>query len=78
MFIHVFFIFPETANKPLEEVAAIFEDTGPGSIKYLGTPAWKTHNDRRRALQMESNEIDPEEKISEKNVERKISDEGWS
>ncbi|KAI0394683.1 high-affinity glucose transporter [Xylariaceae sp. FL0594] len=62
MFVHVFFIFPETANKPLEEVAAIFENTGPGSIKYLGTPAWKTRNDRRRALQMERNDLEPEEK----------------
>ena len=42
MFIHVFFMFPETSGKPLEEVTAIFED--PDGIKYIGTPAWKTRN----------------------------------
>lgn len=30
MFIHVFFIFPETANKPLEEIEEIFDDSKPG------------------------------------------------
>lgn len=40
MTIHVFFFFPETAGKPLEEVNEMFED--PRGIKYLGTPAWKT------------------------------------
>ena len=30
MFIHVYFMFPETANKPLEEVEYIFDDTKPG------------------------------------------------
>ncbi|KAG4429042.1 hypothetical protein IFR05_015477 [Cadophora sp. M221] len=45
MFIHIFFLFPETAQKPLEEVEEIFDDTTPGNIKYIGTPAWKTHVD---------------------------------
>ena len=40
MFIHVLFLFPETAGKTLEETEAMFED--PNGIKYLGTPAWKT------------------------------------
>ena len=40
MFIHVLFLFPETAGKTLEETEAMFED--PEGIKYLGTPAWKT------------------------------------
>jgi sugar porter (SP) family MFS transporter len=62
MFIHVFFLFPETANKPLEEVDAIFDGSGPGSIKYIGVPAWKTHNDRS-ILRHERNEISSEEKI---------------
>ncbi|KAI1270103.1 high-affinity glucose transporter [Xylariaceae sp. FL1019] len=53
MFIHVLFMFPETANKPLEEVAAVFEDRGHGSVKYIGTPAWRTHNDRRAARRLE-------------------------
>ncbi|KAI0438000.1 high-affinity glucose transporter [Xylaria telfairii] len=59
-FIHCFFLFPETANKSSEEVAAIFTDDGPGSIKYIGTPAWKRRNDRRGALQRENDVVDPE------------------
>lgn len=34
MFIHVFFMFPETAGKTLEETEAMFED--PNGIEYLG------------------------------------------
>jgi MFS family permease len=41
MFLHVFFMFPETAGKSLEEVEAMFLD--PKGIKWLGTPAWRTH-----------------------------------
>ncbi|KAL1861759.1 hypothetical protein VTK73DRAFT_6921 [Phialemonium thermophilum] len=37
MFIHVLVLFPETANKPLEEVVEIFDDTKPGSINASGT-----------------------------------------
>ncbi|KAM0664229.1 hypothetical protein ACQRIU_006812 [Beauveria bassiana] len=40
-FVHVFFGFPETAGKTLEETEAMFED--PNGIPYIGTPAWKTH-----------------------------------
>lgn len=40
MFIHVFFLFPETAGKSLEEIETMFTD--PKGIKYLGTPAWRT------------------------------------
>jgi MFS family permease len=39
MLIHVFFLFPETAGKTLEDTAAMFED--PNGLPYLGTPAWK-------------------------------------
>ncbi|KAI0545991.1 high-affinity glucose transporter [Xylaria curta] len=63
MFIHCFFLFPETANKSSEEVAAIFEDNGPGSIKYIGTPAWKTR-DRR-----ENNVVDDETNSSPRDAE---------
>ncbi|KAI1389956.1 general substrate transporter [Hypoxylon trugodes] len=62
MFWHTFFMFPETANKTLEEVAAIFEDNGPGSIKNIGVPAWKTHNDRS-IVRLERNLASSEEKI---------------
>lgn len=65
MFIHCFFLFPETANKPLEEIAAIFEDSGPGSIRYIGTPAWKTCNDRHTALHLERNVVDPGNKSAD-------------
>ncbi|KAI1762857.1 general substrate transporter [Hypoxylon sp. FL1150] len=62
MFWHVYFLFPETANKTLEDVAAIFEDSGPGSIKHIGIPAWKTHNDRS-IIKLERNLVSSEEKI---------------
>jgi len=52
MFFHVLFLFPETAGKPLEEVIEIFDGSQPGSIKYLGTPAWKTKVNRNiRAME---------------------------
>lgn len=61
MFFHVLFIFPETGGKPLEEVEEIFDDSTPGSIKYLGTPAWKTSVDTH-ARRLERGEVDAEEK----------------
>ena len=54
MFIHVYFIFPETAGKPLEEVTAMFED--PKGIKYLGTPAWKTSSNYSNVVRAERGE----------------------
>ncbi|KAK4184152.1 general substrate transporter [Podospora australis] len=57
MFLHVYFMFPETANKPLEEIEEMFDDTKPGAIKYIGTPAWKTKNTRSLALRQERNEM---------------------
>ncbi|KAF4121877.1 Sugar (and other) transporter [Geosmithia morbida] len=41
MFIHTFFLFPETAGKTLEELEAMFDD--PNGIPYIGTAPWKTH-----------------------------------
>jgi len=41
MFLHVFFMFPETAGKSLEEVEAMFTD--PKGLRYIGTSAWRTH-----------------------------------
>jgi len=40
MFIHVFFMFPETAGKSLEEVETMFTD--PKGPKYMGTRPWRT------------------------------------
>jgi sugar porter (SP) family MFS transporter len=45
MTVHVFFIFPETAGKSLEEVEQMFTD--PKGIKWLGTPAWRTGVQKR-------------------------------
>lgn len=64
MFWHVFFMFPETANKTLEEVSAIFDDTKPGAIPYIGTPAWKTRNARHETILKERNALGDEEKIT--------------
>jgi len=58
MFIHVFFLFPETAGKTLEEVEGMFTD--PSGIKYIGTPAWKTHVSTARTAAVERGEIDAE------------------
>lgn len=40
MLVHVFFMFPETAGKTLEETEAMFTD--PNGLPHIGTPAWKT------------------------------------
>jgi hypothetical protein len=51
MFFHVLFLFPETTGKALEEIELIF--TGPNGIPGIGTPAWKTHVDRNRTMDVE-------------------------
>lgn len=55
-FFHVFFVFPETAGKTLEETEAMFED--PNGIKYLGTPAWKTRVVTDSTARAEHGDID--------------------
>lgn len=49
MTIHVFFAFPETAGKPLEEVEEIFRSK---------TPAWRTHVTTKKVLAAERGEIE--------------------
>ena len=49
MTVHVFFAFPETAGKPLEEVEKIFTN---------GTPAWKTHVSTKRTIAAERGDIE--------------------
>ncbi|RAH72521.1 sugar porter family MFS transporter [Aspergillus aculeatinus CBS 121060] len=61
MFIHFYFIFPETAGKTLEETEAMFED--PNGIKYLGTPAWKTRVKTSAVREMERGHVDLESKM---------------
>lgn len=58
MFIHVFFMFPETTGRTLEEVEAIFTD--PNGIPYIGTPAWKTSGSFTRAALLEQGLKDEE------------------
>ncbi|MCJ1227037.1 hypothetical protein MMC12_003692 [Toensbergia leucococca] len=58
MFIHVFFMFPETAGKTLEEVENMFTD--PNGPRYIGTLAWKTKITTKRALMLEHGGSDPE------------------
>ncbi|KAK4245979.1 general substrate transporter [Corynascus novoguineensis] len=54
MYLHVYFLFPETANKTLEEIEQIFDDKQPGAIKYLGIPAWRTRNNRKSMIKQEN------------------------
>ena len=74
MFAHTYFMFPETAGKTLEEVEGIFTD--PRGPRYIGTPAWKTHNTRKHVLDLErSGSLANEGKmndddVAEKQVER--------
>ncbi|KAF3765329.1 general substrate transporter [Cryphonectria parasitica EP155] len=58
MFVHVLFMFPETANKTLEEVVDIFDDTKPGAVKYIGQPAWKTKNHRANVVRLEQGDAE--------------------
>ncbi|KAL4898140.1 general substrate transporter [Aspergillus ambiguus] len=60
MCLHVFFMFPETAGKTLEDVEQIFTD--PSGLPYIGRPAWKTRNEVSRAAMIEHVGFDDEEK----------------
>ena len=80
MFIHVFFMFPETANKTLEEVETIFLD--PHGLPGIGTPAWKTKTNHKRILDVERHGSTAEEgqgitekSASEHRIERQSSGE---
>ncbi|KAM0722588.1 hypothetical protein Q7P37_002029 [Cladosporium fusiforme] len=63
MTIHVFFMFPETAGKPLEEVNDMFED--PNGPRYIGTLAWKTKNYTSQTARYEANQDLPEKRVSD-------------
>ncbi|KAJ5760299.1 hypothetical protein N7520_007455 [Penicillium odoratum] len=56
MLLHVYFMFPETAGKTLEETEQIFED--PNGIPYIGTPAWKTTHDTKRTVAAERGDVE--------------------
>lgn len=70
MFIHVFFLFPETAGKSLEDVEQMFTD--PKGFKYLGTPAWRTHVVKRT---LDSDVFEEKEKHHEEVHHERSSDE---
>jgi sugar porter (SP) family MFS transporter len=55
MFIHVYFMFPETAGKRLEEVEEMFTD--PNGPKYIGTWAWTTRQSTGHVLAMEHGQV---------------------
>ena len=65
-FIHVFFLFPETAGKTLEEVESIFED--PNGIPFLGTPAWKTRVSTKATRAAESGDVEAKFKLARENT----------
>lgn len=56
MLLHVFFMFPETSGKTLEEVEEIFTD--PSGVPYIGIPAWKTKNEFGRGVQFEKADLE--------------------
>lgn len=60
MFIHTFFLFPETAGKTLEEIEHIFTD--PDGIPYIGTPAWKTRKHTKAIIALERGDVEAPEK----------------
>ena len=74
MLVHVFFAFPETAGKTLEEVEDMFTD--PSGPKYIGTLPWKTHIVTRKAVLLEHGELDEEkaERFRHEEGERSGSD----
>ena len=54
MTIHIFFCFPETAGKTLEEVEEMF---------LSGTKAWKTRVDFKHIVREEHGDVDPEKRL---------------
>ncbi|KAF2202828.1 high affinity glucose transporter [Delitschia confertaspora ATCC 74209] len=54
MAIHVFFLFPETSGKTLEDIEEMFQ---------RGMPAWKTHVEHHRVRQAEQGHLGDEEKV---------------
>lgn len=74
MFVHVYFAFPETAGKTLEEVESMFTD--PLGPKYIGTIPWKTKIVTQKALLLERGEFDEEKAAQfghEEDAERSVS-----
>ena len=72
MFVHVFFMFPETAGKTLEEVEDMFTD--PNGLPLIGTPAWKTRvsTSRIREIERTGSAVD-EEKLAQFAAQREGS-----
>ncbi|CAI6084181.1 hypothetical protein V2G26_020189 [Clonostachys chloroleuca] len=67
MWLHVFFLFPETSGHTLEEVSSIFED--PNGIPYIGTPAWKTKVATSATRRAEAGDLEAKYGEKEKNLQ---------
>ncbi|KAF2724061.1 general substrate transporter [Polychaeton citri CBS 116435] len=72
MLFHVFFLFPETAGKTLEDTAAMFEN--PNGIKHIGTPAWKTRVEYSTSQRLEKGGL-AAEKMASIHSEEQISEQ---
>jgi hypothetical protein len=55
MTLHVFFLFPETSGKTLEEVEELF---------LSGEKAWRTRVNYHKVVKAEHGEVDPEKRLS--------------
>jgi sugar porter (SP) family MFS transporter len=65
MAVHVFFMFPETAGKTLEEVESMF---------LAGEPAWKTKVEWNRIRAVEAGSVDPEKLANVTREEAEVVD----
>ena len=60
----------------LEEVRDIFED--PNGIKYIGTPAWKTHNGFKAARAFEKGQLAEDAEVAKGYSEKRERGDGSS
>ena len=61
-----------TQRQTLEQVRDIFED--PNGIKYIGTPAWKTHNGYKQARAFEKGQTASDAEVAKGYSEKREGD----
>ncbi len=61
-----------TPRQTLEQVRDIFED--PNGIKYIGTPAWKTHNGYKQARAFEKGQLADDAEVAKGYSEKREGD----